>query len=59
LQLGDTNDTFIVVEAGLNEGDEVVLDPMASITEAQMLVLKPFDKAKSREPINVEADRVD
>jgi len=59
LQLGDTNDTFIVVKAGLNEGDEVVLGPMASITEAQMLVLKPLDKAKSREPINVEADRVD
>ena len=59
LQLGDTNDTFIVVKAGLKEGDEVVLDPMASITEAQTLVLKPLDKAKSREPINVEADRVD
>jgi ribosomal protein L2 len=59
LQLGDTNDTFIVVKEGLNEGDEVVLDPMASITEAQTLVLKPLDKAKSREPINVEADRVD
>ena len=59
LQLGDTNDTFIVVKTGLNEGDEVVLDPMASITEAQMLVLKPLDKAKSREPINVEADSVD
>jgi multidrug resistance efflux pump len=59
LQLGDTNDTFIVVKAGLKEGDEVVLDPMASITEAQTLALKPLDKAKSREPINVEADRVD
>jgi multidrug resistance efflux pump len=59
LQLGDTNDMFIVVKAGVKEGDEVVLDPMASITEAQTLVLKPLDKAKSREPINVEADRVD
>jgi len=59
LQLGDTNDTFIVVKAGLNDGDEVVLDPMASITEAQTLVLKPLDKAKLRTPINVEADRVD
>jgi len=59
LQLGDTNETFIVVKAGVNEGDEVVLDPMASITEAQALVLKPLDKAKSREPINMEADRVE
>ena len=58
LQLGDTDDNFIVVEAGLQEGDEVVLDPMAYITEAQSLALKPLDKATSREPINVEADRV-
>ncbi len=27
LQLGDTDDVFIVVEAGLEEGDEVVLNP--------------------------------
>jgi len=59
LQLGDTNDTFIIVKAGLKEGDEVILDPMASITEAQTFVLKPLDKSKSREPVNVEADRVD
>ena len=58
LQLGDTDDNFIVVEAGLQEGDKVVLDPMAYITEAQSLALKPLDKATSREPINVEADRV-
>jgi multidrug efflux pump subunit AcrA (membrane-fusion protein) len=59
LQLGDTDDNFIVVEAGLQEGNEVVLDPLATIAEAQTLVLKPLDKAKSREPMNVEADRVD
>jgi multidrug efflux pump subunit AcrA (membrane-fusion protein) len=59
LQLGDTDDNFIVVEAGLQEGDEVVLDPMAYITEVQTLALKQIDKAKSRELINVEADRVD
>jgi multidrug efflux pump subunit AcrA (membrane-fusion protein) len=59
LQLGDSDDNFIVVEAGLREGDEVVLDPLASIAEAQTLVLRPLDKAKSPEPMNVEADRVD
>ena len=59
LQLGDTNDNFIMVKAGLQEGDEVVLDPMASITEAQRLALKPLDKAKSRQPINLEADRAE
>ena len=29
LQLGDTDDTFIVVEAGLQEGEEVVINPLA------------------------------
>ena len=35
LQLGDSNDVFIVVGAGLKEGDEVVLNPTAYIQEAQ------------------------
>ncbi len=35
LQLGDSNDVFILVESGLNAGEEVVLNPMASIEEAQ------------------------
>lgn len=38
LQLGDGNDEFIVVEAGLEEGDQVVLDPLDSIEEARELV---------------------
>lgn len=38
LQLGDSNDLFIVVEAGLEEGDEVVLDPLASVEEAREFV---------------------
>lgn len=38
LQLGDNNDEFIVVEAGLEEGDEAVLNPIASIEEARELV---------------------
>jgi multidrug resistance efflux pump len=50
LQLGDTNDVFIVVEEGLKEGDEVVLNPLAFIQEAQTDVLKPLDRAKSRKP---------
>jgi multidrug efflux pump subunit AcrA (membrane-fusion protein) len=71
LQLGDTNDAFIVVKAGLKEGDEVVLNPLAFIEEAQTEVLKPLDKAKpwepespesgneSRQPVNLETDHVD
>jgi multidrug efflux pump subunit AcrA (membrane-fusion protein) len=38
LELGDSNDLFIVVEAGVEAGDEVVLDPLASIEEARELV---------------------
>jgi multidrug efflux pump subunit AcrA (membrane-fusion protein) len=49
LQLGDTNDIFTVVEAGLQEGDEVVLHPFA-FKEAQALTIKPRDEEKSREP---------
>jgi multidrug efflux pump subunit AcrA (membrane-fusion protein) len=50
LGLGDTDDQFIVVKAGLKEGDEAVLNPLASIEEAQTEVLKPLDEAKPREP---------
>lgn len=49
LELGDTNDSFIVVEGGLTEGEEVVLDPVASIEEAQMLALKPLEQSSMGE----------
>ena len=35
LQLGDANDMAIVVQDGLDEGDEVVLNPLAHLQEAQ------------------------
>ncbi len=41
LQLGDSNDVFIVVKDGVAEGDEVILNPLAHIDEAQKEVLKP------------------
>ena len=71
LQLGDTDDVFIVVEAGLREGEEVVLNPLALIEEAQTEVRKPFDEAKplerespvseseSKQPASQETDHVD
>ena len=40
LQLGDTNDVFIAVEGGLAAGEQVVLNPMAFIAEAQNAVLE-------------------
>ena len=48
LRLGDTDDSFIVVEAGLKEGDEVVLNPLAYIEEAQSEVLTPIDRHRRR-----------
>ncbi|MCP4512692.1 MAG: hypothetical protein GY826_40560 [Fuerstiella sp.] len=35
LELGDSNDVSILVETGLTEGEDVVLNPTASIEEAQ------------------------
>jgi hypothetical protein len=48
LKLGDTNNVFTIVEAGLKEGDEVVLHPFA-FEEAQTLAIRPLDKAMPQE----------
>ncbi|MHC4355000.1 MAG: efflux RND transporter periplasmic adaptor subunit, partial [Planctomycetota bacterium] len=48
LKLGDTNNVFTVVEAGLKEGDEVVLNPFA-FEDVQTSAAKPADEAKSAE----------
>lgn len=48
LELGDSNDVFIVVKKGIKEGDRVVLNPVAYIEEAQQEVIKtPSDDEKS------------
>jgi hypothetical protein len=47
VRLGDTNDRFTVVEAGLQEGDEVVLHPFAFET-ARALASKSKDDARDR-----------
>ena len=49
LELGDSNDVFTVVVAGLKEGDEVVLNPLA-IREAQTQAAKTLDETKPRKP---------
>lgn len=55
LTLGDTDDSFIVVENGLKEGDAVVLNPLAVIAEAQSEVRKPFDEALMPKPTSDES----
>jgi multidrug efflux pump subunit AcrA (membrane-fusion protein) len=57
LKLGATDDAFIVVKAGVAEGDEVVLNPLAYIEEAQSEALKPVDDAP-RSSSNAETDDV-
>lgn len=46
LELGDSNDVFIVVNAGLNEGEEVVLNPTAFIEEAEKEALATIDSTE-------------
>ncbi len=41
IELGGSDDEFAVVSAGLAEGDEVILNPLAYIDEAQREALKP------------------
>ena len=43
LKLGDSNDIFIVINDGIKVGEDVVLNPLAYIDEAQKAVLLPFD----------------
>ena len=42
LQLGDSNDEFIIVESGLSSGDQVVLNPLATVEEARQFVAPPL-----------------
>jgi multidrug resistance efflux pump len=41
IEPGGTNEEFTVVKAGLHEGDEVILNPIASVEEAKLLAIQP------------------
>ena len=43
IQVGDTNDEFTIVTAGLVEGEKVVLNPLAFVDDAQTLALQPSE----------------
>ena len=53
LELGDSNDVFIEVIAGLNEGENVVLNPTALIEEAEQDALATLSERR------MEGDSVD
>ena len=52
LDLGDSNDVFIEVKAGLNEGEEVVLNPSSFVDEAEQDALTTLQNPK---PANAES----
>jgi multidrug efflux pump subunit AcrA (membrane-fusion protein) len=54
LGLGDSNDVFTVVEKGLKEGDQVVLNPLA-FEEPTAAVRKTLDQATPQEPDSAES----
>ena len=56
LKLGDSSDMFIQVEAGLTEGDEVVLDPLANVEEAQTEAAKSVSSGGLRRPDGDESE---
>ncbi len=56
IELGDSNDVSIIVESGLSEGEEVVLNPMASIEEAQEEAARTITKSKEKEEEQKDED---
>ena len=57
LQLGDSNNVFIVVKGGVKEGDEVVLNPAAFIKEAESNALVTQDEEVSQESVAGQESR--
>ena len=49
IELGDGSEMFVLVKSGVNEGEQVVLDPLAHITEAQQEAAKSIDQSASAE----------
>lgn len=56
LDLGDSNDVFVVVESGLAEGDEVVLNPLSHIEEAQSLAKETSDTSSEDEEVGDDGE---
>ncbi|MEO1527388.1 MAG: efflux RND transporter periplasmic adaptor subunit, partial [Planctomycetota bacterium] len=48
IKIGDTNDEFTIVTAGLAEGDEVVLNPLAFVEDAQKNALQPLAPTRAQ-----------
>lgn len=58
LTLGDSDDVYIVVKSGLAEGDEVLLNPLDSLEEAQREAFKAFEPAEPGTSEDAEGELV-
>jgi HlyD family secretion protein len=56
LQLGDSNDSFIVVQAGLKEGEEVILNAQALMDEGPEQAIEPIEAPQASGPMPSETD---
>lgn len=57
IRIGDTNDLFSVVEDGLNEGDEVILNPLSNVDEAQAIAIEPGNTRESKPNAGTESKK--
>ncbi len=48
VQLGDTNDQFVIVEHGLQEGDRVILNPLETVDQARKGALQSNERSAKR-----------
>lgn len=51
VKLGDSNDMFIVAHEGVDEGDEVILDPLANVQEAQEEAARSLQTSKEMQSV--------
>ena len=49
VQLGDRNELFVVAKSGLQEGDEVILNPLAFHEDAQLEAMRLFEQKEAEQ----------
>ncbi len=59
LELGDSDNQFLIVKDGVTQEEEVVLNPIAYIPEAQRKALKPFSGVKATDSVQPEKQEAD
>ena len=55
VRLGDTNDQFSIVLDGLSDGEEVILNPLSFIEEAQTMAMEVSQRSSSSGPKKSES----